>query len=98
MKIETVEKLRDLARVGAAIESLLAQRKKLNEEHAENILKIRQEIEKLAAEREAILDDVHADESVAKDLRRKRGRKPAEGGNPAMAPAKKKGAKGDATV
>ncbi len=96
MKIETVEKLRDLANVDAAIGSMNEQRKKLNEEHAANVARIREELAKLATEREAILEVIHADESVAKDLRKRRGPKAAttEG---EVKPAKKRGKKDDAS-
>lgn len=95
MKIETVEKLRDLANVDASIESMNGQRKTLNEEHAANVARIREELAKLATEREAILEVIHSDESVAKDLRKRRGPKKEKVEGEKPTPAKKRG-KGDA--
>lgn len=75
MLMATVEKMRVLAEVDAQIESLKSQRKSLDAEHAANVAKIRGDLDALNKTREAVLEDINADESVAKDLRKRAGRK-----------------------
>lgn len=95
MKMETVEKIRQLAEVDAQIESLKSQRKSLDAEHAANVAKIRGDLDVLGKTRETVLEAINADESVAKDLRKRAGRKPKteEKTEGEVKAAKKRGAK-----
>ena len=86
MKLETIERLKELAGLDEEIEIRTHQRAALKTQLVD-----------LMAKREALLDIVHSDETFAKDLHRRKGRKPKEttpeGSTPT--PAKKRGAKVD---
>lgn len=100
MLMATLEKMRELAEIDVQIEALKGQRKSLDAEHFANVAKIRGDLDALGKTRETVLEAINADESVAKDLRKRAGRKPkteekteekTEGATPT--PAKKRGAK-----
>ena len=83
MKIETIEKLKELVDIDANLASLQSQRAALKTTFVE-----------LTEKRMAIIDEIHSDESVARDLYRRKPRTKKEpDANPDGTPgvAKKRG-------